>query len=122
MKNLISIIEIPTIDFPRAVDFYQSILNINIDEVNMDGVVMGVFPGDEDAVSVALINGEQYKTSMDGCVVYFNAGHDLQIVLDKVKANGGKVVIPKTDIGSGMGFYAMFVDTEGNKVGLHSKT
>jgi uncharacterized protein len=121
MKNLISIVEIPTIEFPRAVTFYQTILNISIEEINMDGVLMGLFPGDGETISVALINSNQYKTSMDGAVVYFNAGDDLQIVLDKIKANGGKIIVPKTDIGSGMGFYAMFKDTEGNKLGLHSK-
>lgn len=121
MKNLISIVEIPTIEFPRAVTFYQTILNISVEEINMDGILMGLFPSDGETVSVALINGSQYKTSMDGTVVYFNAGDDLQIVLDKIKANSGKIVIPKTEISPGMGFYAMFTDTEGNKVGLHSK-
>jgi uncharacterized protein len=121
MKNLISIVEIPTIEFPRAITFYQTILNTSIEEINMDGILMGLFPNEEEAVSVALINGGQYKTSMDGAVIYFNAGDDLQIVLDKIKVNGGKIIIPKTDIGSGIGFYAMFMDTEGNKLGLHSK-
>ena len=121
MKNLISIVEIPTIDFPRAVTFYQTILNTSIEEINMDGALMGLFPSDEETVSVALINSSQYKTSADGAVVYFNGGNDLQIVLDKIKVNGGKVIVPKTDIGSGIGFYAIFNDTEGNKVGLHSK-
>ena len=121
MKNLISIVEIPTLEFPRAVTFYQTILNTSIEEINMDGILMGLFPSDGETVNVALINSSQYKTSMDGSLVYFNAGDDLQIVLDKIKANGGKILIPKTDIGSGMGFYAMFSDTEGNKLGLHSK-
>ena len=121
MKNLISIVEIPTIEFPRAVKFYQTILNTSIEEINMDGALMGLFPSDGETVSVALIKSNQYKTSMDGAVVYFNAGDDLQIVLDKIKANGGKIIIPKTDIGSGIGFYAIFNDTEGNKLGLHSK-
>jgi predicted enzyme related to lactoylglutathione lyase len=121
MKNLISIVEIPTVEFSRAVAFYQAILNTSIEEVDMDGVSMGVFPGDEEAVAVTLINGSQYKPSVNGAIVYFNAGPDLQIVLNRVEPNGGKIVVPKTDIGSGMGFYAMFMDTEGNKVGLHSK-
>jgi predicted enzyme related to lactoylglutathione lyase len=121
MKNLISIVEIPTIEFPRAVTFYQTILNTSIEEINMDGILMGLFPSDGETVSVALINSSQYKTSMDGSVVYFNAGNDLQIVLDKIKANGGKIIIPKTEISPEMGFYAMFMDTEGNKLGLHSK-
>src|SRR5687768_2938186 len=116
MKNLISIVEIPTVEFPRAVTFYQAILNTSIEEINMDGILMGLFPGDEETVSVALINSSQYKTSMDGTVVYLHAGDDLQIVLDKIKANGGKIIVPKTDIGSGIGFYAMFKDTEGNKL------
>jgi uncharacterized protein len=120
MKNLISIVEIPTVEFARATRFYQTILNISMEEINMDGILMGLFPGDEGAVSVALTNSSQYKTSADGVVVYFNAGDDLQVVLDKIKVNGGKIMIPKTDIGSGMGFYAIFTDTEGNKVGLHS--
>jgi uncharacterized protein len=121
MKNLISIVEIPTIEFPRAVTFYQAILNTTIEEVDMGEVLMGLFPGDGETVSVALIKGSQYKTSADGSLVYFNAGDDLQIVLNKIKANGGKILVPKTDIGSGMGFYALFIDTEGNKLGLHSK-
>jgi predicted enzyme related to lactoylglutathione lyase len=121
MKNLISIVEIPTVEFSRAVAFYQAILNTSIEEVDMDGVSMGVFPGDEEAVAVTLINGSQYKPSVNGAIVYFNTGPDLQIALNKVEPNGGKIVVPKTDIGSGMGFYAMFMDTEGNKVGLHSK-
>jgi predicted enzyme related to lactoylglutathione lyase len=121
MKNLISIVEIPTIEFPRAVTFYQTILNTSIEEINMDGILMGLFPSDGETVSVTLINSGQYKTSMDGPVVYFNAGNDLQIVLDKIKANGGKIVIPKTEISPEIGFYAMFMDTEGNKLGLHSK-
>lgn len=121
MKNLISIVEIPTIEFPRAVAFYQTILNTTIEEINMDGALIGLFPSDRETVSVALINSSQYKTSMDGTVVYLNAGDDLQIVLDKIKSNGGKIIVPKTDIGSGIGFYATFMDTEGNKLGLHSK-
>jgi predicted enzyme related to lactoylglutathione lyase len=120
MKNLISIVEIPTVEFRRAITFYQTILSTSIEEINMEGTLMGLFPGDENAVSVALINSSQYKTSVDGPVVYLNAGDDLQTVLGKIKANGGKIMIPKTDIGSGMGFYAIFIDTEGNKLGLHS--
>ena len=121
MKNLISIVEIPTVEFSRAVTFYQAILDISIETIDMNGIMMGLFPGAEDGVWVALINGGQYKTSADGTIVYLNAGDDLQVVLDRIKLNGGKAVTPKTDIGSDMGFYAMFMDSEGNKLGLYSK-
>jgi len=120
MKNLVSIVEIPTNDFSRAVKFYQAILDVSIEEIDMQGTLMGLFPSDGEVVSVALIKGKEYKTTVDGTIVYLNAGDDLQIVLDKIEPNGGKVIVPKTVIGPEMGFFAMFTDTEGSKLGLHS--
>ena len=120
MKNLISIVEIPTIDFSRAVAFYKAILDISIEEIEMDGIRMGLFPNDDESISIQVINGSEYKTSVDGTIVYLNGGDDLQKVANKIEANGGKIILPKTGIGPEMGFYAMFIDTEGNKLGLHS--
>lgn len=120
MESLISIVEIPVLDLLRALTFYQSILGVNIEEVDMGGDKMGVFPGDGSAVSVVLIQSDDYKPSADGTVAYLNAGDDLQVVLDKIVANGGEMVVPKTEISPEIGFFAMFLDTEGNKLGLHS--
>jgi uncharacterized protein len=120
MKTLISIVEIPTSNFSRAVAFYQAILAITIEEIEIEGVRMGLFPNDGEGISVQLINGSEYKPSGDGTIVYLNGGNDLQKVADKIKTNGGKIVVPKTEIGPEMGFYAIFNDTEGNKLGLHS--
>ena len=120
MKNLISIVEIPTVNFSRAVAFYQAILDISIEEIEMDGIRMGLFPNDGQNVAVQLVKGSELKPSIDGTIVYLNAGDDLQTVANKIEANGGEIVIPKTEIGPEMGFYAMFTDTEGNKLGLHS--
>jgi uncharacterized protein len=120
MKNLVSIVEIPTSDFSRAVKFYQSILDISIEEVDMDGTQMGILPGDEGNVNVVLVKGIDYKPTTDGTVLYFNAGNDLQPMLDKVGQNGGQIIVPKTEISPEMGYFALFIDTEGNKIGLHS--
>lgn len=120
MKNLISIVEIPAQDFARAVSFYETILNTTIEAIDMDGTTMGLFAADDGAVSVALVYGQSYKPSADGTLAYFNGGDDLQPILDKVLKQGGTIILPKTNIGPGMGFYAMFMDTEGNKLGLHS--
>ncbi|HTF31256.1 MAG TPA: VOC family protein [Flavitalea sp.] len=120
MKNLISIFEIPANDFSRAAKFYQAILDISIEEIEMDGVRMGLFPSNGETVSGAVIKGGKYKPSADGVIIYLNGGNDLQLVLDKIETNNGKVIEPKTEIGPEMGFYAMFLDTEGNKLGLHS--
>ncbi|MBS0028298.1 VOC family protein [Chitinophaga sp. 22321] len=120
MKNFISIVEIPTDSFARAVKFYQYILNIQIQEIDMQGTPMGLFPDGEGTVNVALIKGASYKPSTEGTLAYFNGGDDLQNVLDKIESDGGKVVVPKTLIDAENGFFAMFIDSEGNKMGLHS--
>lgn len=120
MKNLISIAEIPVTDFTRALNFYQAILGITIEEVDMDGVKMGILPNDKGTVNVVLAKGNDYKPTTDGPVLYLNAGKDLQTVLTKIEANGGKTIVPKTMISPEMGYFALFIDTEGNKLGLHS--
>lgn len=120
MMNPISIFEIPAIDFSRAVKFYQNILNISIQEIDMGGVSMGLFPGDENSVSGAVIKGDDYRPSKDGVVIYLNGGDNLQVVLDRIEPNKGKIILPKTQISPEIGFYALFIDTEGNRLGLHS--
>ena len=119
MKSLVSIVEIPTEDFSRAVAFYHIILGVDIEEVEMGDIKMGLFPNAGEGVFVQLINGRDYKPSTDGTLVYLNGGDDLQKVANKIVASGGKVVIPKTEIPT-MGFYAIFTDTEGNRLGLYS--
>lgn len=120
MKNLIAIVEIPTTNFTRAITFYEAILGITIERVEMDGIQMGLFPNDGESPFVQLINGGAYTPSSTGAIIYLNAGEDLQVMADSIQANGGEIQLPKTEIGSEMGFYAMFLDTEGNKLGLHS--
>ena len=120
MENLISIVEIPVTDFSRAVTFYQSVLGVKIEEMEMDDVKMGVFPSNGETVNVVLAKGKDYQPANGGALVYLNAGKDLKLVLDKISKNGGKVIIPKTVISPEMGFFALFIDTEGNKLGLHS--
>jgi predicted enzyme related to lactoylglutathione lyase len=120
MKSIISIFEIPAIDFARAVRFYKAILDIAIEEVDMGEVKMGLFAGSDGPVSGSVIQGAPYKPSADGVVVYLNGGRDLQAVLDRVEKSKGKVIVPKTEIAPEMGFYAMFIDTEGNRLGVHS--
>ncbi len=119
MKNYISFVEIPVTDFDRAKAFYQLILGIQIDDVNMGETQMGLFPNDGNNVSAAIITGEGQLPSKDGVTVYLNGGEDLQVILDKVEPNGGKVHLQKTEI-SDSGYYAVFIDTEGNRIALMS--
>lgn len=120
MENLINWFEIPATDFSRAVTFYKAILGFNIKETEMFGTKMGFFPTDGTNVSGAIVQGEEYKPSTDGIVAYLNGGNDLQTVLDKVEPNNGKIIVPKTQISPEMGYFGMFIDTEGNKMAVHS--
>lgn len=118
--NLVSIIEIPVEDFSRAKNFYQHILAVQLEEVEMGGTSMGLFPGDPDSVNVALVKGDGYAATAQGAIIYFNAGANLEPVLDRVVQQGGTVLVPKTEISPEMGYFAQFTDSEGNRIGLHS--
>jgi predicted enzyme related to lactoylglutathione lyase len=66
----------------------------------------------------SLVHSDDSKPSIEGTLVYFSS-EDLTTELDRVEGAGGKIVVPKTEIGE-FGFFAQIIDTEGNKVGLHS--
>lgn len=120
MKSFISIVEIPATDISRAVEFYQSILSTSIDVIDMQGMQMGLFPSDGQAVSVVITQGEGYEPSAQGVLVYLNGGNDLQLILDRIEKSGGQIVMPKTLIDEENGYFALFLDSEGNRMGLHS--
>jgi uncharacterized protein len=120
MDNLINWFEIPALDFGRAIAFYKTILAIDIQQADMFGTQMGFFPTDGKNVSGAIVCGDGYTPSMEGATLYLNGGEDLALVLGRVEQAGGKILVPKTQISPEMGYFAMFMDTEGNKLALHS--
>lgn len=120
MNKWINWFEIPATDFDRANKFYSGIFGIELYTMEMMGTKMAIFPTGDKESGGAVVQGDGYVPSMDGSVVYLNGGKDLTGVLSKVEANGGKMIVPKTHIGDEMGYFAMFIDTEGNKVALHS--
>ncbi len=120
MNSFISLFEIPATDISRAINFYASILDINIEKIEMPGMEMGIFPYEDQMVTGVLFKGDDYKPSADGPTLYLNGGNNLQHILDKVEKNGGKIIVPKTAHADDSGFFALFLDTEGNKLGLNS--
>jgi uncharacterized protein len=120
MQNLISWFEIPAADIGRAKKFYHTILGFEMTETEMFGTKMAIFPTDGSNVSGAIVQGEDYSPSTNGALVYLNGGSNLETALLKVDGAGGKVIVPKTQISPEMGYFAMFLDTEGNRIALHS--
>src|SRR5262245_34333614 len=120
MKNAINWFEIPAKDFTRAKAFYETILGASITEMPHPSFKYGMLPADmQEGVGGGLVQGDGYEPSDKGALIYLNGGEDLAIALSKVEKAGGKIVLPKTSIGPN-GFMAHFIDTEGNKMALHS--
>ncbi len=120
MKSFISLFEIPATDISRAVSFYEAILDINIEKMEMPGMEMGIFPYEGQMVTGVIMKGEGYEPKADGVTIYLNGGDNLQHILDMVEKSGGTIIVPKTAHADENGFFALFLDTEGNKLGLNS--
>ena len=120
IKSYISIFEIPATDISRAIDFYQAILDIKIVKMDIPEMQMGILPYEGQMVTGVIIKADGYKPSIDGVTIYLNGGDNLQVILDKVEKNGGKIITPKTFHADESGYFAIFIDSEGNKIGLHS--
>lgn len=112
--------EIPVSDFNRAKAFYEAVLGHAIQPMEMGPTMMGFLSSDQNAVGGAIVQGEGCTPSATGTMVYLNGGDDLAPMLARAASAGGTVVVPKTEIGNGFGYFAHFMDTEGNKIGLHS--
>lgn len=113
--------DIPVTDFERARTFYSSIFSFEMPTVPMGEVTMGIFLHDQTkGIGGAIVVAEGRAPAADGSLVYLFAGDDLDVVLNRVNDAGGQVLLAKTEIAPGMGHFALFLDTEGNKVGLHS--
>lgn len=114
--------EIPVNDMSRAKAFYEAVFKIEIKEVDFGGLQMGWFPNNDGAYGATgtLIKQESYIPSQEGTLVYFMS-NDVQNELDRVEAAGGKIYQKKTKISEDHGCMGVFIDTEGNRVALHSK-
>jgi uncharacterized protein len=121
--NAISWFEIPTVDINRAQKFYETIFGISMMPLDLPNIQMRMFPIESPMhIGGALcFNKEFYKpTSSEGPLLYLNANPDVQLVLNRIEAAGGRILVPKTEISPEYGFMAVFLDTEGNRVALHS--
>jgi predicted enzyme related to lactoylglutathione lyase len=121
-ENALNWFEIPVVDMDRAMKFYEEIFDIKMNYLEMEGLKMASFIADDmnGKVSGALAQSEMHVPSQEGVTVYLNGNPDLEIPLAKVERAGGKVVMSKTFVNESVGYMAFFLDTEGNRVALHS--
>ena len=119
-QNVAVWFEIPAANFERAVGFYEKVFETKLQRDKFGPMDMAVFPYEGTGVSGCVMKGDGYRPAREGSVVYLTAGKDLSGALARAAANGGSVAIPKTALPEGMGYFAQFIDIEGNRVGLHS--
>lgn len=116
--------EIPVVDMDRAKTFYEAVFEVQIQVHDMGGTVMGWFPWAEGKPGAAgsLIKNPDWYTpnNTEGVLVYFGST-DVQIEMDRIASAGGKILKPKTQISPDVGYMALFLDTEGNRIALHSR-
>lgn len=124
MDNAISWFEIPATDIDRAQQFYETVFQIKMQPMDFQSTKMRMFPIDDPMKGIGgtiIDSGGFHKPSAtDGPLIYLNGNPNVQIFLDRVEAAGGKIMVPKTEISPEYGYMAVFLDTEGNRVALHS--
>ena len=120
MKDFITWFEIPVLNMERATDFYNHIYGIKMEFTKMKDYAMAIFPVTT-GIGGALVMGQGCVPSETGALVYLNGGKNLQPILDKVEEAGGRIIMPKTKISDEAGYFALFIDSEGNKLAINSK-
>lgn len=122
-ENALNWFEIAVSDINRAKIFYETVFGIEMHSDDMMGMKMATFITDDSSgkVSGALVQSDMHKPSAGGVTIYLNGNPDLDIPLERVNGAGGKVLMPKTLVNENVGYMAFFMDTEDNKIGLHSR-
>ncbi|MEQ8675687.1 MAG: VOC family protein [Aggregatilineales bacterium] len=123
MTSALTWFEIPSADFDRAVDFYSTVIGKPLHKQDFNGVPNGIFPYEQGkGIGGSVVFSEEYTPSAESFIIYLDAESEanLDAMLTRIESAGGKVLMPKTHIGV-PGHIALFMDTEGNRVGLNAQ-
>lgn len=120
MKNAINWFEIPVKDFDRAKKFYETILNFQMEVMDFEGLKLGMLPSEKGALGGSICWGESYVPSEAGTLIYINGDPDLAEIEKRIEPAGGKVIMSKKQISPDIGYMSLFIDSEGNRIALHS--
>lgn len=120
INNSLNWFEIPVADFDRARKFYSAIYDFDMPSTDIGKNKFGFFPVQQGQIGGAIIYGEGHEPSTKGTLVYLNGGEDLNNIYHRIEAAGGQGLQQKTAISPEHGYFALFLDSEGNRVALHS--
>ena len=120
MTNTIVWCDIPVNDLDRAIKFYSAVLGQTVSKESHAGMTFGLLPHANENASGCLVETDDAQPSVNGPLVYLNCEGRLDAAIAAGEKNGGKVLQPKHQIGP-YGFRAVILDSEGNRIALHSK-
>lgn len=118
--NRVVWVDVPIKDLDRASAFYAAVLNCSVDRQSFDGLEFGVIEHHEGNGGCLAPNATEISASA-GILVYFNVDGRIRDAVAKVEHSGGKVTEPIHSIGP-HGFRALAIDSEGNRIALHSNS
>jgi len=123
MTNPIGWIEIPVTDMTSAIQFYNMLFGWDLKALELGPLTMAWLPNDHSGAgtSGSLVLNENYTPSQDGVLIYFNCA-DVDEPAALVEKAGGKLLRAKTQISPDVGYMALAVDSEGNRIAFHSQT
>jgi predicted enzyme related to lactoylglutathione lyase len=109
--------EIPVVDMERAINFYESLLETELERGTIHEYEMAFFPYEHNGVGIsgALAKGDVYKPSIDGIFLYLQI-EDIDAIISKAVNLGSEVLLEKTEAESC--FVAEIKDSEGNRICL----
>jgi uncharacterized protein len=119
MANQIVWCDIPVKDLDRAIKFYSAVLGQTVSKESHGEMSFGLLPQHEENVSGCLCVGDEHTPSTSGPLIYLNCDQRLDAAIAATEKNGGKILKPKHQIGP-YGFRAVILDSEGNRIALHS--
>ena len=114
--------DVPVTNLDRAIRFYSAVLGSPVKKESAFGMEFGLLPHFESSVSGCLVDGKatENQPSQSGPVVYFSVEGRIDDAIAQVREHSGKILQEKHQIGP-HGFRAIIVDSEGNRVALHSQ-
>ena len=119
MANTIVWADIPVTDMDRARKFYAAVLQADIELMpGMEDVaLLPMEPGD---ASGDLVKSDNAKPGAGGITVYLDSKGDPEGMIERAVGAGGQLAMPVTDMGEMVGFIGFFIDSEGNRIGVHA--
>ncbi|MBN3781645.1 MULTISPECIES: VOC family protein [Burkholderia] len=121
LERAIAWFDIPSLDFDRAIRFYETVLQTTLQRAVIGGVPMATFDRDASSTGGSIVfDPQQMKPSANGVLVYLNAGESVVAALERAKRAGGVVQGSVVELPNNYGYVGYLIDTEGNRVGLHA--